>query len=702
MTFTYALATASPAGTDAISLGDDNIRDFKSAMTERVNSRFVDVNADPWIIKSPPGGSGNSQSMIPTSDNLYVLGETARRWADVRSVNADFSGSVTNQTPSESRVTTGLKQYLINNAVYNSDDYNMVGNNATDNTAAFTALLAAMPIAGGKFVLAKGIYIISNVVFPAFTSGLLMEGLGGNRVSMFKHKTGATANMFTAACNLEIRGIGFTEDPANLLVEANRWSILKFNGNTGSLHVHDCYFTGTAFSCVELEQINQRVSIHDNDFFNLSDWPGTGSVLQGSYGIHGISTFASTGAVKIVYNNFINGAPVGGATQPCGFQMDFAPAGLASLDVSHNELIHFGGNRGSTQPSGPLDVYQFADRATYSFNRIRFSGCGGVRIGNTNNLSIEGNKISDDLATNIVAAIFVGNFVRAPAIDYHNVTITGNVVKNWTAGYLAGPGTGIGIHIFGGATGPVTTNSAKRWTITGNIVDGCGYGMWMEGTGDVIATGNQIEGALVYGIQIVKGSGLIQIHGGSINNGSNQPIHVDPNSNQNLKLVIDGVSFQGNSVYSGPWIEGAAGLEIPLVVCRNCTMSDTAINAANFKYIITLEWKNNTCMGLPMQSSFVTNINRWGSTDDMLNLTVSIALMPSIAAGATATRSDTVAGAALGDRVLSSVSVDPAGLDFRSQVSALNTVRTLVTNTTGAPIVPSGNLFITVLKRGLP
>jgi hypothetical protein len=89
--FIYTLTNAAvtgtdPAGTDLISLGDDNIRAFKSGMIERINSRFVDVNSDPWIIKSPAGGSGNTQALIPTTDNLYTLGEAARRWSDVRSV----------------------------------------------------------------------------------------------------------------------------------------------------------------------------------------------------------------------------------------------------------------------------------------------------------------------------------------------------------------------------------------------------------------------------------------------------------------------------------------------------------------------------------------------------------------------------------------------------------------------------------------
>jgi hypothetical protein len=100
MAFVYTLTNAAvtgtdPAGTDLISLGDDNIRGFKSAMVERVNSRFVDVNADPWIIKSPAGGSGNTQSLIPTADNVYVCGEAARRWASVQAISLTGAVQVT-------------------------------------------------------------------------------------------------------------------------------------------------------------------------------------------------------------------------------------------------------------------------------------------------------------------------------------------------------------------------------------------------------------------------------------------------------------------------------------------------------------------------------------------------------------------------------------------------------------------------------
>jgi hypothetical protein len=98
--YSYVLTNAAvtgtdPAGSDFISLGDDNIRAFKSAVIERVNSFFVDVNAQPWIMKSPGGGLGNVQSVIPVTDNTYVLGTAALRWSDFRTMTATFSGIAT-------------------------------------------------------------------------------------------------------------------------------------------------------------------------------------------------------------------------------------------------------------------------------------------------------------------------------------------------------------------------------------------------------------------------------------------------------------------------------------------------------------------------------------------------------------------------------------------------------------------------------
>jgi hypothetical protein len=89
--FAYALDPATPPGGESASLGDDRIRELKNAIVERVNSRFVNIEADPWIIKSPTVGTGNTQNLVPIADNIYVLGTAALRFSDLRSVLATFT-----------------------------------------------------------------------------------------------------------------------------------------------------------------------------------------------------------------------------------------------------------------------------------------------------------------------------------------------------------------------------------------------------------------------------------------------------------------------------------------------------------------------------------------------------------------------------------------------------------------------------------
>lgn len=92
MAYVYALDPATPAGGEAASLGAGRIRDVKSAMIERVNSRFVDVDDDPWIIKSPVSG-GNTESLVPTADNTNVLGTALLRFSEVQAVAFFGDGS---------------------------------------------------------------------------------------------------------------------------------------------------------------------------------------------------------------------------------------------------------------------------------------------------------------------------------------------------------------------------------------------------------------------------------------------------------------------------------------------------------------------------------------------------------------------------------------------------------------------------------
>lgn len=52
MAYTQTIDEATPAGTDNASTADDQLRALKRDIKERLNSVFVDYNADPLVLKS--------------------------------------------------------------------------------------------------------------------------------------------------------------------------------------------------------------------------------------------------------------------------------------------------------------------------------------------------------------------------------------------------------------------------------------------------------------------------------------------------------------------------------------------------------------------------------------------------------------------------------------------------------------------------
>lgn len=74
---------------------------------------------------------------------------------------------------------------------------------------------------------------------------------------------------------------------------------------------------------------------------------------------------------------------------------------------------------------------------------------------------------------------------------------------------------------------------------------------------------------------------------------------------------------------------------------------------------------------------------------------------PSIANGASASTTITVADAALGDSVVASFSLDLAGLGLFAYVSAANIVTVVLVNATGGAVdLASGTVSIAVIRMG--
>lgn len=159
MAFVYALDPLTPAGGEAASLGDDRIREFKNAMIERANSRFVSVDSDPWIIKTT--AAGNTQSLIPIADNTHVLGTAALRFSDVRAV----LGTIPTLTVGTSLVLTGA---TITGASFagltSTDDIILTGVGSDLVVAATAKLRVDGSVAGDTYITESSANVVSMTV----------------------------------------------------------------------------------------------------------------------------------------------------------------------------------------------------------------------------------------------------------------------------------------------------------------------------------------------------------------------------------------------------------------------------------------------------------------------------------------------------------------------------------------------------------
>lgn len=232
MAFTYVLANSAPAGTDPagtdfVSLGDDQIRTLKSAVFERVNSRFVDINSDPWVMKSPLAGSGNVQSVIPTSDNLYTLGEAARRWSDVRAVLGTFTtltvttltGNVTGNVTGSSGSTTGNAATAT--ALQTARAINGVN---FDGTAGITVTAAAGTLSGATLaagVTASSLTSVGTLLNLTVTNPITgsVTGSSGSTTGSSASTTGNAATATILQTARTINGVSFNGS-ANITIAA--------------------------------------------------------------------------------------------------------------------------------------------------------------------------------------------------------------------------------------------------------------------------------------------------------------------------------------------------------------------------------------------------------------------------------------------------------------------------------------------------
>lgn len=91
MAYVYTLDATQPLNTGLVSAGAGNIRDFKSAVIERVQSFFQNIDADPWVAKAGVTFAGNISQSAGTAALQALTATTATLTGALSGTSASFS-----------------------------------------------------------------------------------------------------------------------------------------------------------------------------------------------------------------------------------------------------------------------------------------------------------------------------------------------------------------------------------------------------------------------------------------------------------------------------------------------------------------------------------------------------------------------------------------------------------------------------------
>lgn len=420
--------------------------------------------------------------------------------------------------------------------------YNVSSLTADNGPGISAAINAAILKGGGTVLLPVGLLMASAITTNvSATARVLLRGVSRDSTTL-KQTVNANVNFITPSCTMRFDELTIDGNAANQTI---RKACIYALCDTISLFVTNCRITASANYGIQLDKLNKIVAILDNEFSNLSEWPNVGPLSDVSIAIGMIATFVSSGQLIIRGNTFINPAPVN--LSPGGVQVTPDVAGELSVDISHNYFENFGSNRGGAQPTGCIDIYEYAKRCVVVGNRCYKSGCTPIKTSNAPVMVIANNVVDGSQAgISVGAAIFWSGAARNPLTSYRDVVIANNIVRNWSI-YFA-------IHVEGKAA--LDASIGRYVIVSDNIIEGCKNGILLDSCADVVADGNMIEGCtgtgvdpFDAGININQPLGNIYISGGHIKGGARYGIYNALNPTAGVVIVVRGVVFDTNTTF---------------------------------------------------------------------------------------------------------------------------------------------------------
>lgn len=421
--------------------------------------------------------------------------------------------------------------------------YGATGDGVTDDTAAITAAIAALP-SGGRLVFPAGTYLTDQVNITR--SNLVIEGQGAT----IKERGATNFRIFyVTGNNVTIRGLKFDGNgsTSGILIRGQ----VEFESCTGGV-VDGCSFTATGNDGVVLNV--SSATVRNSVFSDLSR--GISCNTQGSANVSGI----------VLTGNYMSGFRAVGSNG-VGIRVAATAAGQSRDALVTDNYID------GTGIQQCVDIYRGAVGAVVSRNRLLYADW-GVSVGNgkfcvvAENVCVGNTSYGIELAEGCLDCVVQGNTVDGKNAAGTAVNQNGIVV-------IGGVGTGF--------------TDAYRCVVDGNTLrDGAvaiATGIYLYEASDCIAAHNSIYTGYNSQLTLYNTSGC-QVDGNRFTNPVSTGAHLSlvTNSRDNLGLMIRGNRFSGNAVNAVSialttyYLRGAT---IAGNVCNSLTASGGALSINN-------------------------------------------------------------------------------------------------------------------------
>lgn len=391
----------------------------------------------------------------------------------------------------------------------NAVDFGLQPGSSNDQSVKFNALLTKASAAGEQIFLPPGTYIASGIQFPAYVN---LAGVSGQSRVLFGGKNGLiSAN---GANHIQLSGLVIDGD-GRPLGEGARGLIEV--SNVGYLVLDDCQIVGARKNAIDLFKCGGR--IERTRISGASD----------------AAIFAADSTELQIMGNEISECGNG------GILVQRYEQGRDGTLITGNRVENIRADAGGTGQNGnAINIFR-ADNVAVSNNIINGSAFTAIRGNSASNLQVIGNNCTASGETAI----------------YSEFAFEGAVISN---NLVDGASNGISMVNFdgGGRMGTCSGNVVRNLSTKGPYPGTFGVGIAAEA--DISITGNVVENAPLYGIQLGWGTYMRNVIAtGNIVRTSGEGIYVSIVKGVGSAIISDNIiqSAKNGGIVGHSWSDVA-------------------------------------------------------------------------------------------------------------------------------------------------